>query len=111
MTLCLSPRHRIAAVAGLALAVAAGSPAASADDATSPQREAARHFDRAVSLYAEADYQGALVEFRRAYQTAPNPTVLYNVGETEYQLQDYAGALTSFTRYLSEAPATAAHRG
>jgi tetratricopeptide (TPR) repeat protein len=84
---------------------------ASADDATSPQRDAARHFDHAVALYAEADYQGALVEFKRAYATAPNPTVLYNVGETEYQLQDYAGALSAFTRYLSDAPLTASHRG
>jgi tetratricopeptide (TPR) repeat protein len=84
---------------------------AAAQDASSLQREAARHFDHAVALYAEADYQGALVEFRRAYAIAPNPTVLYNVGETAYQLQDYAGALAAFSRYLSDAPPTAAHRG
>jgi hypothetical protein len=96
---------------GLLVLAAATSSAAAADDASPAQREAGRHFDRAVSLYAEADYQGALVEFRRAYQAAPNPTVLYNVGETEYQLQDYAGALGAFTRYLAEAPQGAAHRG
>ncbi len=95
----------------LVLAAVTSSAVAAADDGTVAQREAARHFDRAVSLYAEADYQGALVEFRRAYQAAPNPTVLYNVGETEYQLQDYAGALGVFTRYLAEAPQGAPHRG
>src|SRR5580692_5914030 len=83
---------------------------ACADDATAPQREAGRHFERAVVLYAEADYQGALVEFKRAYATAPNPIVLYNIGETEFQLQDYSGALGAFTRYLGESPPGVAHR-
>jgi hypothetical protein len=73
-------------------------------------REAARHFQRGVALYGEADYRAALVEFKRAFALAPNPTVLYNVGETEYQLQDYAGALTTFERYLAEAGAGDGHR-
>jgi tetratricopeptide (TPR) repeat protein len=81
---------------------------ASADDAT---REAGKHFSRGVALYGEADYRAALVEFKRAYATSPNVAVLYNVGETEYQLQDYAAALTTFERYLTEAGASESHRG
>jgi tetratricopeptide (TPR) repeat protein len=110
-----APRTRFLALAlatGFA-ALVAGRPTdalAQQQDASSPQREAARHFERAVTLYAEADYQAALVEFKRAYTTVPNPTVLYNIGETEYQLQSYADALAAFTRYLSDAPQGAAHR-
>jgi tetratricopeptide (TPR) repeat protein len=66
--------------------------------------EAAKHFERGVALYSETDYASALVEFKRAHALLPNPTVLYNIGETQYQLQDYAGALTTFTRYLAEVP-------
>ncbi len=84
---------------------------AAADDAATATHEAARHFERAVTLYGETDYQGALVEFRRAYALSPNPTVLYNIGEAEFQLQDYAGALAAFSRYLAEAPPGAGRRG
>jgi tetratricopeptide (TPR) repeat protein len=101
LALALAPATAVAGRSGDALAQ---------QDATSPQREAARHFERAVALYAEADYQAALVEFKRAYATVPNPTVLYNIGETEYQLQSYADALAAFTRYLGDAPPGAQHR-
>jgi hypothetical protein len=40
------------------------------------------------------------VEFRRAYEMTGNYKMLYNVAQTEYELQDYAGALKSFQRYL-----------
>jgi hypothetical protein len=73
-------------------------------------REAAKHFERGVSLYGEADYRGALVEFKRASGLVPNPAVLYNVGETEFQLQEYANALVTFERYLAEAGPTDPHR-
>ncbi len=73
-------------------------------------REAGRHFQRGVTLYGETDYRGALVEFKRAYELAPNAAVLYNIGETEYQLRDYASALTTFERYLSDAAPSDSHR-
>jgi tetratricopeptide (TPR) repeat protein len=81
-----------------------------AQDADSPTREAGKHFQRAVALYGEADYRASLVEFKRAYALAPNVAVLYNVGETEYQLQDYASALITFKRYLVESPSNEPHR-
>jgi tetratricopeptide (TPR) repeat protein len=111
-TRALRTRFLALALAAAAALVVAGWPgdALAQQDSSSPQRDAARHFERAVALYAEADYQAALVEFKRAYATVPNPTVLYNIGETEYQLQSYADALAAFTRYLNEAPPGAAHR-
>ncbi len=78
--------------------------------AGSPVKEAGKHFQRGVTLYTEADYRAALVEFRRAYEIAPNAAVLYNIGETYYQLQNYAAALATLNRYLAESDATAPHR-
>jgi tetratricopeptide (TPR) repeat protein len=83
---------------------------AAADEAGSSPREATRHFQRGVTLYGEADYRGALVEFNRAYVLAPNTAVLYNIGETSYQLRDYAGALETFERYLATSGPSDAHR-
>jgi tetratricopeptide (TPR) repeat protein len=76
----------------------------------SPMEEAGKHFERGVGLYDEADYRAALVEFRRAYEIAPNAVVLYNIGETYYQLQNYAAALTALERYIAESGDAAEHR-
>lgn len=61
-------------------------------------------------MYNEADYRAALVEFRRAYEIAPNAAVLYNIGQTYYQLQNYAAALVALGRYLTESGPSAQHR-
>jgi hypothetical protein len=96
---------------GLVGLVVVGMPSsAQAQQTGSNFREAGQRFQRGVALYGEADYHAALVEFKRAYLLAPNAAVLYNIGETQYQLQDYASALTTFTRYLAESGPTAAHR-
>jgi tetratricopeptide (TPR) repeat protein len=81
-----------------------------AEDSEATTHEAGKHFQRGVSLYGEADYRSALVEFKRAYALAPNVAVLYNVGEAEFQLQDYASALTTFRHYLAEAAPAEPHR-
>lgn len=60
------------------------------------------HFQRGVEFYKESDFRGALIEFKRAYEAAPNYKVLYNLGQTNLELQDYAGALTAFRRYLDD---------
>ncbi len=72
--------------------------------------EAGRHFRRGVDLYSEANYTAALVEFKRAFALAPTATALYDLGETQFQLQDYAGALKTFRRYLAEFGPTESHR-
>jgi hypothetical protein len=83
---------------------------APAPAASSSIKEAGKHFSRGVTLFGEADYRAALVEFRRAYEIAPNAAVLYNLGQTYYQLQNYAAALTALERYLDESPPSATHR-
>jgi hypothetical protein len=76
----------------------------------SPNAAAGTHFRRGVQLYSEADYAGALVEFKRAYSISPTSAALYNVGEAQYQVQDYAGALKTFQRFLTEFGPTESRR-
>jgi hypothetical protein len=71
-----------------------------ADDAV--VEEARKHYRRGVEFYNDQSYAAALAEFRRAYETAPNASVLYNIGQLQFRLQDYAGALSTLQRYLSE---------
>lgn len=66
------------------------------------QQEAATRFRKGLDLFKDGDYQAALIEFRRAYELAPNFNVLYNIGQVYFQLQDYPNALGSLERYLSE---------
>jgi tetratricopeptide (TPR) repeat protein len=84
--------------------------APSVTQADTANKEAGRHFSRGVALYSETDYRAALVEFKRAYDIMPNAAVLYNIGETYFQLQNYAAALITLERYLSEAGTAAPHR-
>ena len=91
----------------LALAILVAT--AHADPQESPTRQAGEHFDRGVAMYGEADYRAALVEFRKAYEIAPNAAVLYNLGQTYYQLQNYAAALTAFERYLADSGESPSH--
>lgn len=62
--------------------------------------EGRKHFQTGVQYYKEGDYRAALIEFKRAYEAAPNYKVLYNLGQTNLELQDYAQALGSFQKYL-----------
>lgn len=99
--------HRsLSAIAALLCTVGALSLAHAAD----PKQDAGAHFDRGVALSSEADYPAALIEFRRAYELAPNPLVLYNIGQTYFQLRNYGAALTYFERYLAEAGAGPVHQ-
>lgn len=109
MTRWFAPLVLGTAFLGLAASTALAEPPA-ASPAGSPVKEATKHFHRGVALYSEADYRGALTEFKRAYEIAPNANVLYNIGETYYQLQNYAAALAVFERYLTETGANAPHR-
>jgi hypothetical protein len=66
------------------------------------QVEGRAHFRRGVDFFKEGDYRAALIEFKRAYELAPNYKVLYNLGQTSLELQDYASALRSFEKYLGD---------
>lgn len=95
-------------VISIGLAVVAQAPAAHAQSASTQQdaKKAETHFRQGVKLYEEGDFRGALVEFRRSYEAAANPGLLYNIAQAQYQLNDYAGALGTLDRYLREAGAS-----
>jgi hypothetical protein len=64
--------------------------------------EAKQHFNRGVDLYDDNDFTGALVEFKRAYELSQDFHVLFNIAQTQYQVQNYAGALDAFQRYVTD---------
>lgn len=97
----LPPLRACLLVAAVAFAATTWSAPAMADEKEA-RKEASEHFRRGVGLYRDADYVAALVEFKRAYELAPNYRVLYNLGQTSRELKDYASALTAYQRYLDE---------
>jgi hypothetical protein len=119
----MKPSRRLLASSLIALLLA-GSPPAALAQTPAPQpakpaapppatavtpavkAEAERHFQRGLELYDEDDFQGARIEFGRAYQVIPNFHVLYNLGQVNFQLQDYAAALRAFEKYLAEGGTT-----
>ncbi len=64
--------------------------------------KAAVRFQQGVELYREGSYEGALAEFRKAYQISPSYRVLYNIAQTQYALHDFVGAHKSLVQYLAE---------
>jgi hypothetical protein len=64
--------------------------------------DAQRHYKRGVELFKNAVYDGALIEFRRAFELAPSYKILYNIGQVNRQLDDYAAAVDAYRRYLRE---------
>ncbi|NUO50729.1 MAG: PEGA domain-containing protein [Polyangiaceae bacterium] len=93
--LCLSLLVATTTVASVGTAYAQGKPAGSSD-------EASERFRAGVGFYKTRDYAAALVEFKRAYELAPNYRVLFNLGQTSQELNDYASALNAFEQYLAE---------
>lgn len=86
-------------VLGLVSILGSGSAAASED---TDAAEAAARFQRAVDMYREGGYEGALAEFRKAYQISPSYRVLYNIAQAQYALHDFVGAHKSLMQYVNE---------
>ena len=72
------------------------------DKSDKDKEEARLRFQHGVDLYKDGDYRAAVIEFKRAYEIAPNPKVLYNLGQSSLDAQDYPAALSAFRRYLDE---------
>jgi hypothetical protein len=83
----------VAPVTAVAQSVAAQDP-----DST----KAAVRFQQGVELYREGSYEGALAEFRKAYQISPSYRVLYNVAQAQYALHDFVGAYRVLRQYMAE---------
>lgn len=105
MSFTLHGMRRGSRAVASALAIMLATPFAAAQSApagAASSSEARTHFERGVTFYNEADYAAALVEFKRAYALAPTWQVLFNVGQSDFQLRDYAGALVTLQQFLDE---------
>lgn len=76
--------------------------ASAAPDASDAVARAVARFQRGQELYVDRDFAGALTEFRKAYELAPNYRVFYNIGQVCYQMHDYVCAHQSRARYLAD---------
>ena len=81
-------------------------PPDAAASATPPASDAVAsavaRFQRGQERYVDRDFAGALAEFRKAYEIAPNYRVFYNIGQVCYQMHDYVCAHESRERYLAD---------
>lgn len=82
----------------LALCIVTAVSAASAQD----KGDADKRFQKGVELYKQGDLAAALVEFKKAYEIAPNFRVLYNIAQLYGQVYDYANAIKSYQQYLKD---------
>ena len=81
---------------------AAPSVSSNAGAETDALAHAIARFEQGQKLYAERDFAGALVEFRKAYELAPSYRLLYNIGQVCLQMHDYPCAQQSRERYLAD---------
>ena len=87
--------HRLLFALAL-LAIAA--PLADADDAA--LRAAKLHFERGEKLYALTRFSEAIDEYQKAFDAAPLPDFLFNIGQCYRNLGDYDSAIFSYRKYL-----------
>ncbi|MDI7266704.1 MAG: PEGA domain-containing protein [Myxococcota bacterium] len=64
--------------------------------------EAGRLFQQGVAAIERDDYASALVAFRRAYDLAPRPKILFNIAMCHQALSQLPEALAAFRRFLTE---------
>ncbi len=62
--------------------------------------EAQLSWDGAIELYEAGDYEGALVQFKRAYELSRQPQVLFDVGLSLKNMARYAQAIATWETEL-----------
>jgi tetratricopeptide (TPR) repeat protein len=91
----------IALVLGaLCAPVRAGSPKDKGDE--HGQRE---RMERIRELYAKADYEGVRTELLAAYDEAPEPALLFALGQVELNLGNYKSAIEYYEKFIATRPA------
>lgn len=95
--------HRVVLGAILCLGVP-GIPVAFAGDAPPDGSvdKARASFQQGVELFHEGSFEAAVVEFRKAYRLAPSFRILFNIGQSYYELHDYVNAIRTFQQYLAD---------
>jgi hypothetical protein len=76
---------------------------AAAEPDAAAKADAAKRFDRGLSLFDEGDNAGALAEFKQVYSTLPNPVVLYNIGLVYAAMQRPVEAVDALKQVVGDA--------
>lgn len=92
--------------AALVAAIVLASPLASAQQPLTPAQraEAQERFSRAITLYGQRNFEGALAEFERVYELTQRADLLFNIGRAQEALGRYPEAATSVEEYLRRTP-------
>lgn len=97
--------RRLGASIALSLAVFATQssllPTLARADDSAARTEARERFDRGLRLFNQQDNDGALAEFERAYELAPHPLVLYNIGLVYAAMGRPVAAVEIFDKLLA----------
>jgi tetratricopeptide (TPR) repeat protein len=101
------PAPRLLLAALLAAGVAAPR-AVRADSAPLPRADASQvareHYDRGTVRYTLGDFDGAITEFKLAYEASRAPALLYNLAQAHRLKKDPERAVYFYRTYLRELP-------
>lgn len=107
----LTCRSILTAVALLAATSASAQPVPTAAPLSASQRaEAQERFSRALTLFEQRNYEGALAEFDRVYQLTGRADLLFNIGRTQQALGRYPEAAAAVEDYLRRSADLSAER-
>jgi hypothetical protein len=93
-------RHSAVLLIGLTLAAGVAAAAPTKQEL----QEADRRFQKGNKLYQEGRYQEALHVYLAAYDLAPVPEILFNIGLAREKILDYEECALAFGKYLAEQP-------
>jgi tetratricopeptide (TPR) repeat protein len=79
----------------------AGTPATAA---TTSEEEARRHYDLGQRHFNLGEFDGAIDEFKQAYEISPVPGLLFNIAQAYRAKKDNERALYFYQTYLREEP-------
>jgi tetratricopeptide (TPR) repeat protein len=82
----------------------AGFPAAAASGSPGSEEEAKRHFELGQRRFNMGEFDGAIDEFKLAYEISPVPGLLFNMAQAYRAKKDHEKALYFYQTYLREDP-------
>src|SRR3954469_17047652 len=96
-------RFAAALLGGLCFATLPLQLAHAAEPDAAAKADAAKRFDRGLTLFDEGDNAGALAEFKQVYSTLPNAVVLYNIGLVYAAMQRPVEAVDALKKVVDDA--------
>lgn len=107
----ISYRHSARIAAFVALLLAAPVPMPSAVAQSKPgtvsekaRKQAAVHYRRGAKAFKDGLFDEALEQYQKAYELAPAPLLMFNIGLAYRAQGDTTAALTSFRAFLGQQP-------